>query len=108
MVWRYERQCTDEALTLKKYICTCINKRASLIFFSYLHILNCYLFQYFVWYFRYFVGTNDMLVGLPTNVQIPDVPKNSEKVLWGGGGATPPCPPPPNLATLMVQCIVKL
>ena len=48
---------------------------------------------------RYFVGTNDMLVGLlvPTNFQM--YRQNSEKALLGGGGGS--CPPAPPLATLM-------
>ena len=43
-------------------------------------------FNIFCRYFRYFVGTNDMLVGLhvPTNVQM--YRQNSEKALLGGGG----------------------
>ena len=36
-------------------------------------------FNIFCWYFRYFVGTNYILVGL-------HVPTNSEKHYWGGGG----------------------
>ena len=44
---------------------------------------NCYFFQYFV-------GTNDILVGLhvPTDFQM--YRQNSEKALLGGGGAIAP------------------
>ena len=50
-------------------------------------------------YFRYFVGTNDMHVGLhvPTTFQM--YRQNSEKALWGGGGGGAIAPPPPGYAT---------
>ena len=66
----YKRQYTDKTLTLWKsmYIC-----ERALNFLPFLHTksaisLNILL----VIYFRYFVGTNDMLVGLhvPTNFQM--------------------------------------
>ena len=60
--------------------------------------LNCYFFQYFVGTNGYIVGTNYMLVGLPTNFQM--YRQNSEKALLGVGSCPPP-PPPPPLATLM-------
>ena len=50
------------------------------------------------WYFRYFVGTNDMLVGLHVATNFQMYRQNSEKALLGGGGD---CPPPPPPATLM-------
>ena len=61
------------------------------------HILKLLFLSKFCWYFRYFVGTNGMLVGLhvPTNFQM--YRQNSDKALLGGGGS---CPPPP-LATLV-------
>ena len=57
------------------------------------YILKLLFLSIFYWYFRYFVGTNDMLVGLhvPTNFQM--YRQNSEKALLGGN--CPPCPPPP-------------
>ena len=68
--------------------------------FSYFHILKLLFLSIFRRYFRYFVGTNDMLAGLhvPTNYQM--YRQNSEKALWGGGGNCPPAPLPP-LATLV-------
>ena len=54
----------------------------------------------FCWYYRYFVGTNDMLVDLhvPTNFQM--YRPYSEKALWGPGAiATLSLPLP--LATLV-------
>ena len=56
--------------------------------FAFLHSKTVISFNIFRWYFRYFVGTHDMLVGLhlPTNFQM--YRQNSEK-------AKPP------LATLM-------
>ena len=40
--------------------------------FLHFHILKLPFLSIFCWYFRYFVGTNDMLVGLhvPTNFQM--------------------------------------
>ena len=61
--------------------------------FSHFYILKLLFFSIFCRYFRYFVGTNDMLVGLhvPTNFQM--YRQNSEKALLGGN--CPPAPPPP-------------
>ena len=58
-------------------------------------VLKVLFLSIFCWYFRYFVGTNDMLVGLhvPTNFQM--YRQHSEKALWGGGGDNCPPPPPP-------------
>ena len=66
--------------------------RASLGNFSHFYILKLLFLSIFCRYFRYFVGTNDMLVGLhvPTNFQM--YLQNSEKHYWGGGGN---CPLPP-------------
>ena len=52
----------------------------------------------FCWYFRYFVGTNDMLVGLHVATNFQMYRKNSEKALWGGGGDCSLPPPPPRYA----------
>ena len=52
----------------------------------------------FCWYFRYFVGTNDMLVGLHVATNFQMYRQNSEKLLGAllGGGVVPlPAPPPP-------------
>ena len=59
------------------------------------YILKLLFLSIFCRYIRYFVGTNDMLVGIhvPTNFQM--YRQNSEKALWGGGGQLPPSPPPP-------------
>ena len=53
-------------------------------------ILKLLFLTIFCWYIRYFVGTNDMLVGshVPTNFQM--YRQNSEKALLGGGGAIAP------------------
>ena len=61
-------------------------------------ILKLLFLSIFCWYFRYFVGTNDMFVGLHVATNFQMYRQNSEKALWGGGGL-PPAPPPP--ATLM-------
>ena len=63
------------------------------------HIEKLLFLSIYCWYFRNFVGTNDILVGLhvPTDFQM--YRQNSEKASWGGGN----CPPPP-LATLGRVC----
>ena len=54
--------------------------------FSHFYILKLLLLSIFCWYYRYFVGTNDMLVGL-------HVPTKLRKSIGGGGGAiAPPAP----------------
>ena len=62
--------------------------------FSHFHILKVLFLSIFCCYFRYFVGTNDMLVGLnvPTNFQM--YRQNSEKALLRGGGGGNFRPPP--------------
>ena len=64
--------------------------------FSHFYILKLLFLSIFCRYFRYFVGTSDMLVGLhvPTNFQM--YRQNSEKPLLGGGGNCPPPPVPPS------------
>ena len=78
---------TDKTLTLRKSIC----ERASL---EKCYILKLLFLSIFCWYFRYFVSTNDMLVGLhvATNFEM-----YSTK-LWKsimGGNCPPALPPPP-------------
>ena len=89
----YKQQYTDKTLNIEK---KSMYMRASgaieLRKFSHFYILKLLFLSIFCRYFRYFVGTNDMLVGLhvPTNFQM--YRQNSEKALWGGG-EFPPCPP---------------
>ena len=75
-------------------VCVCERaERASLENFGLLKLL---FLSIFCRYIRYFVGTNDMLVGLhvPTNFQM--YRQNSEKALLGGGrGGQLPTPAPP-------------
>ena len=56
--------------------------------FRYFYILKLLFLSIFCRYIRYFVGTNDMLVGL-------HVPTKVRKGIIGGGGAIAPLPPPP-------------
>ena len=81
----YKRQYTDKTLTLRKCMCM----RAS-------ELRKFWHLSIFCRYIRYFVGTNDMLVGLhvPTNFQT--YRQKSGKALFGGGGGGN-CPPPPPL-----------
>ena len=66
--------------------------------YSHFYILKLLFLSIFCWYFRYFVGTNDMLVGLHVATNFQMYRQNSEKaLLGGGGGAVAPCPP----ATIM-------
>ena len=59
------------------------------------YILKLLFISIFCLYIRYFVGTNDLLVGLhvPTTFQM--YRQNSEKALLGGGGGNCPLLPPP-------------
>ena len=52
------------------------------------YILKLLFLSIFCWYFRYFVGTNDMLVGLHVATNFQMYRQNSEKTLFGGGGDT--------------------
>ena len=88
-------------LTLSK----CMYMRASgaseLRQFWHFHILKLLFVSIFCRYIRYFVGTNDMLVGLHVAINFQMYRQNSEKALlggkggWGGGAVAPPPPPPP-------------
>ena len=71
--------------------------------FSHTYILKLLFLSIFCWYFRYFVGTNEMLVtvGLHVATNFEMYRQNSEKALLGGGGELPPAVPPPPPATLM-------
>ena len=86
---------TDKTVTLRKCMCM----RASLENFGIFTFLKLLLLSIFCRYIRYFVGTNDMLVGLhvPTNFLM--YWQKTGKALWGGGGGRggncPPAPPHP-------------
>ena len=88
-----------QTLTLSKCMCMRLSGASELRKFWHFYILNLLFLLIFCRYIRYFVGTNDMLVGshVPTNFQM--YRQKSEKALLGGAAA-PPAPPPP-LATLM-------
>ena len=87
-----------QTLTLSKCMCMRANGASELRKFWHFLILNLLFLSIFCRYIRYFVGTNDMLVGshVPTNFQM--YRQKSEKALLGG--QLPPLPPP--LATLML------
>ena len=70
------------------------SERAQKIFLHF-YILKLLFLSIFCWYFRYFVGTNDMLVGLHVATNFEMYRQNSEKALLGGGGNRPPALPPP-------------
>ena len=80
----YKRQYTDKTLTMIKSM---YMRASELRKFSHFYILKLLFLSIFCWYFRYFVGTNDMLVGL-------HVPTKFRKSM----GEIAPCSP---LATLM-------
>ena len=78
------------------------------------YILKLLFLSIFCRYIRYFVGTNDMLVGLYMYRQISKctdkifkcTDKTPKKHYWGGSCPPPtPCPP---LATLMTRCALLL
>ena len=57
----YKRQYTDKTLTIIKSM---YMRASELRKFSHFYILKRLFLSILCWYFRYFVGTNDMLVGL--------------------------------------------
>ena len=85
MVWHYnKRQYADKILTLRKSMY--MYMRASF------HIQKVLFLSIFCWYFRNFVGTNYILVGL----HVPKISKYTDKTpkkhYWGGGGQSPMLP----------------
>ena len=84
-----------QSLTLSKCMFMRASGASELRKFWHFYILKLLFLSIFCRYIRYFVGTNDMLVGLhvPTNFQM--YRQNSEKALLGGGGGGGSCPLPP-------------
>ena len=82
-----------QTLTLRKGMCMRASGASELRKCWHFYILNLLFLSIFCRYIRYFVGTNDMLVGshVPTNFQM--YRQKSEKALLGGGGQLPPLPP---------------
>ena len=87
-----------QTLTLSKCMCKRLSGASELRKFWHFYILNLLFLLIFCRYIRYFVGTNDMLVGshVPTNFQMyrqisKCTDKNPKKHYWGG--SCPPCPP---------------
>ena len=89
-----------QTLTLSKCMCMRLSGASELRKFWHFYILNLLFLLIFCRYIRYFVGTNDMLVGshVPTNFQM--YRQKSEKALLGGGGQLPPPPPPSGYANV--------
>ena len=103
MVWYYiyKRQYTDKTLTLRKCMCMRASEASELRKFWYFYILKLLFLSICCWYIRYFVGTNDMLVGLHVPINFQMYRQKSEKALLGANCPPPLPPPPPPLATLM-------
>ena len=87
-----------QTLTLSKCMCMRLSGASELRKFWHFYILNLLFLSIFCRYIRYFVGTNNMLVGshVPTNFQMyrqisKCTDKNPKKHYWGG--SCPPCPP---------------
>ena len=97
----YKRYYTDKTLTLRKCLCMRASGASELRKFWHFYILKLLFLSIFYRYIRYFVGTNDMLVGLhvPTNFQM--YRQKSEKALLGGGGGQLPPPPPSGYANAL-------
>ena len=85
-----------QTLTLSKCMCMRASGASELRKFWQFYILNLLFLSIFCRYIRYFVGTNDMLVGshVPTNFQMYIPTKIRKSIMGGGGGQLPPCPPP--------------
>ena len=86
----YKWQYTDKTLTLRRSMYMRASGASELRIFLHFCILKLLFLSIFCWYIRYFVGTNDMLVGshVPTNFQ--NVPTKLRKGIIGGGGGPPP------------------
>ena len=87
-----------QTLTLSKCMCMRLSGASELRKFWHFYILNLLFLSIFCRYIRYFVGTNDMLVGshVPTNFQMYRQKSDKKKHYGGGGGgggSCPPCPP---------------
>ena len=84
---------------IEKTVCrqnTNMYMRASLETFLHFHIQKLLLLSVFCWYFRNFVVTNYILVGLTMYRQISKcTDKTPKKALLGGGGGGRLLPPPP-------------
>ena len=97
-----------QTLTLSKCMCMRASGASELRKFWHFYILNLLFLSIFCRYIRYFVGTNDMLVGshVPTNFQM--YRQKSEKALLGGGGSCPPCPPSGYAYTLIFEAATEV
>ena len=91
-----------QTVTLSKCMCMRASGASELRKFWHFYILNLLFLSIFCRYIRYFVGTNDMLVGshVPTNFQM--YRQKSEKALLG---PAPPPPPPSGYANARTICI---
>ena len=90
----YKRQYTDKTLTLRTCMCMRASVASELRKFWHFYILKLLFLSIFCRYIRYFVGTNDMLVGLYMYRQISKCTDKSPKRHYGGGGgAIAPLPP---------------
>ena len=97
--WHYIKY-TNDSIPTKHWHWTnlCMYVYASeLRTFTHFYILKLLLLSIFCWYFRYFVGTNDMLVGL-------HVPTKLRKSIGGGGGELPL--PPSGYDNVHSKCIL--
>ena len=97
MVWCYINDSIPTNTNIKQMYVYASELRKFWLFY----ILKLLFLSIFCRYIRYFVGTNDMLVGLhiPTNFQMyrqifKCTDKTPKKHYWGGGGQLPPPPPP--------------
>ena len=97
----YKRQFTDKTLTLKQSMYMRASGASELRKFSHFYILKLLFLSIVCWYFRYFVGTNDMLSAYMYRQISKCTDKTPKKHYGGGGGGN--CPPAPPLAALMIQ-----
>ena len=92
MVWFYTNGSIPTNTNIEHNVCAV---RAELRKLWLLYILKLPFLSIFCRYISYFVGTNDMLVGLHVPTKFPNVPTKLRKsIIGGGGGQLPPCPPP--------------
>ena len=70
------------------------------------YIVTVLFLSIFCWYFRYFVGTNDMLVGFTCTNKFPNAPTKLRKSVIGGN--CPPAPPPPPSGYAIVTFMIRV
>ena len=87
MVWRYMTTIYQQNTNIEK-VYVYASEHSERAWNS--HISKKVFLSILCWYFLYFVGTNDMFVGLHVPLNFQMYQQNSKKALWGHAIAPPP------------------